>query len=1176
MAACAPQRFLANNRNAIRTAILTPSSVQAVADSVLEVPLARTGSAGAVLTGSFSGAEEAIYDIEVLDAAVSTKLASAPVFSGVGSGTLANISSTGTAQTYTVELGDDGIPVTSAGVDFEGVRLVARASGAAGNLVRLTIDQSPLVLTATSYSLLEDLAIGAGAETQGLEGPAFDWQTAVLGADNIIPATAKRIVFGGGDDGTVYLQYKRYTDGKWLYHFVPEIKRTIRAGTAVRFVTGGRTVAVTNGTTNESFTSIATLYDLLNAIKTGSALLDVVGVIANDRSPSGQAARDLQTRTDAHVEPSTGEGSDYATGFVDTYASSGAQTELITATCYAVNGRDHPLAHLGAERWTVSGSLSGDLGVVVTDELYAGSNFGFRIPRKSPPDSATPKGRFSVVGVSYVARDAGDPDPAPLCPVALSLGPDASDQSITLTYTRRPSGDCLCDSLPVPNLYTSCLGTIAEGGDSMSYQAANVTRLIDLYDWVADTVRNFSALTAFNAAQAPALSSPTNAVGFVSDSLFSLAAKFEATLGELDVLPAGAYYTAGVAAWDTVVTEIKADVLAALGANQTGTFTAYEALAAGNAVGLFVDNDGVVKVRKAINGCVRYGFVASAYSASASATVYFWGRVPTPTGVGSFVESGLRIGMSSTAPGTWLQDTGTPTNQLYIADGNSRAVIWLGEYAGTEVYVPQYNGLAGMTGLLTDRYKARLNWVYISAGISPLGKSSASVQESGDGCWQDYGDAYYWEVVGSDGGGYAPAFNNRPYYSARRASAKDKYFSTHEFAFQINVKCPSDLREGDQISLAIGDAASGATYQVGDVLTLPIIAAQALYLAGGQDGNAIQKWYVSGSVSGAMAQYTYNPATPAAYSSGGLTFLLQPGGIPFAKGDRFTFSIEGGHYRWRKTVNGTPGSWSGSLAIPGTATALDSGLSIAFTPGAYPSFVTGDAFQFRVLQPWAVSNITTPGVERWQWSGAAPTLVADLGSAQSVSMVALALHTLPTGTTLLLEGGTAAGVYTWNQTLTWQTGAIVKEFAAQTARYLRLTLGSASGGGIGWWWAGTPLTTSLSAAVQLRRQYRIERESAGLYQGGRSLGKAVGGTVSWSEGAMNETDMTGLTALLDWCKGADDEPIIVVPQITRPTEVLLARINTDEVDIVDVWDYQPDAALQRRFSAELQLSGVWQ
>lgn len=1174
MAACAPQRFLANNRNAVRTALLTPSSVQAVSDSVLETSLARDGTAQVALTGAFTGVEEAIYDIEVLDATVGTKLISAPVFSGVGSGTLSGISSSATAQTYSVELGDNGIPVTFAGVDFEGVRLVARASGSAGNLVNITIDQTTLTVTDTSYSLIDDLKAGAGSETQGLEGPAYDWQTAVLGADNLIPSSAKRVVFGD-DIGAVYLQYKKYVDAKWLYYFVPEIKRDIRKGTAVRFVTGGRAVAVTNGTTTENYTGIATLYDLLNAIKTGSALLDVVGVIANDRSPTGQASRDLQTRTDAHVQPSTGAGSDYATGFVDTFANSGAATELVTAKCYAVTSKDHPLAHLGAERWEVSGSLSGDLGIVVTGEPFTDptGKFGFTIPTALPPDSETAKGRFSATGVSYVGRDPGVELP-PLCPAGLLLGPDATDQTITLTYTKRPTGDCLCLDLPVPNLATACLGIIGEGEGTMTYQAANVTRLTSLYDWAADTVRDnsFYASSSYYGKQAPFVAAPGTAPGFAAESLFALMKKFEETLALVDALPAGAYYTSGTGNWDTVVTELKADVDALAGASQSGTYVAHEALAARDCVGLFVDNSGVVKVRKAIAGCIRYGFVTAAVSAAATATVYFWGHV---TGMTGLTPTDV-YAASAVTPGAWTNLTGADQISVNI-NGTAYIAVYGTALSATEINVQQQNQAREWASLLSDRYKARLSWVLMSAGISPLGKSSASVLESGDGCWQDYGDAYYWEVVGSGGGAYAPAFNNHPYYSARRASDKDKYFSTHEFAFQINVKCPQLLLEGDQITLSISDAgAAGGTYQVGDTLTLPVIAAQALYLAGGQAGSKVQKWYVSGSVSGAMAQYTFDPDTPVAYSSVGLTFLLVPGGIPFEKGDRFTFGIEGGHFKWRKTVGGVAGAWSASTAIPAAPALLDAGLSIGFTTGATPSFVAGDLFQFTVLQPWAVSNLTTPSFERWQWTGAAPTLVADLGTSQSISMAALALHTLPTGTTITLEGGTTPGVYTWSETLTWQAGTIVKEFAAQTARYLRLTLGSATGGGIGWLWAGTPLTTSLAASVQLRRQYKVARGDAGLYEGGLSLAKSVGGSVSWSEGAMNESDMTGLTALLDWIKSADDEPFILVPQITRPTEVLLARVVTDEVDLVDVYDYQPASGLERRFSAELPLSGVWQ
>lgn len=1169
MAACAPQRFLANNRNAIRTALLSASSVQAVNDSVLEVPLARQGTAQITLTGAFTGAEEAVYDVEILDATVATPLISAPVFSGVGSGSLVSISATGSAQTFTVELGDDGIPVTFAGVDLEGVRIVARAPGAAGNLVNITIDQSTLTVAATSYSLIDDLPSGSGAAGKGLEGPAYDWQTAVLGADNRIPAAAKRIAFG--DDLAVHLQYKSYTDGKWRYYFVPEIGRDIPKGTAVKFVTGGRTVTVTNGTTTETFNGIVTLYDLLNAIKTGSALLDVVGVIANDRSPAGQASRDLITRTDAHVQPSTGTGSAYATGFVDTFAGSNAATELVTASCYAVTAKDHPLAHMGAERWQVTSSVSGDLGVVVTGQPFAegSGKFGFTIPVKRPPDSVTARGRFSATNVSYVGRDPGVEYP-PLCPAGLLLGPDASDQTITLTYTKRPSGNCLCLDMPVPNLATSCLGVTGEGEANMTYQAANVTRLTSLYDWTADTVRNNSFYLGSRAGrQAPFVATPGAAYGFAADSLFALIKKFEETLALVDALPAGTYYTAGTTNWDTVVTELQADVDTLAGASQSASYVAYEALAARDAVGLFVDNTGVVKVRKAVAGCMRYGFVTAAVAAAASATVYFWGHLPGMT----LLTSGNSYLPSSVTPGAWTDLSG---DQIAIEKYGSSSSIIGTALSTTELNVDQSTSAREWTSILSDRYKSRLSWVLMSAGISPLGKSDASVLESGDGCWQDHGDPYYWEVVGSGGGAYAPAFNNKPYYSSRRASATERYFSTHEFAFQINVKCPQLLLEGDTITLSIGDAGTAGTYQVGDTLTLPIIAAQALYLAGGQSGSKLQKWYVSGSVTGAMAQYTFDPDTPLAYSSGGLTMLLEPGGVPFEKGDKFTFSIEGGHYRWRKTVAGTPGAWSASAAIPASVL-LDAGLTIAFGTGATPSFVAGDAFQFQALQPWAVSNLATPGVERWQWSGAAPTLVADLGTAQTISMAALAQHTLPSGTTITLEGGTTAGVYTWSETLTWQAGAIVAEFATpHTARYLRLTLGSATGGGIGWFWAGEPFTTSLAAAVQLKRQYKLARGDAGLYEGGRSLGKAIGGSVSWSEGAMNEADMVGLSALLDWVKQADDEPILLVPQISRPTEVLLARVTVDDVDLVDVYDYQPMAGLQRRFSAELPLSGVWQ
>jgi len=509
-------------------------------------------------------------------------------------------------------------------------------------------------------------------------------------------------------------------------------------------------------------------------------------------------------------------------------------------------------------------------------------------------------------------------------------------------------------------------------------------------------------------------------------------------------------------------------------------------------------------------------------------------------------------------------------------DGND---AWDAAFAELQADITAFNavGAGFIYSIPTDRYTSRLAQALITAGISPLGESDASTIASGDGCWRDWGDAYYWTVVGSAKGGYAPAFNNHPYWSSRRASDQDAYYSTHEFAFQINVKCPADLLEDDQIIMSIGDSGWPATYQIGDELILPIIGANALYLAGGQDASLVQQWYVAGSVSGPLANYSYDPDTPTPYSDGSgplLEFTLNEGGIPFANGDQFVFSTEGGNYRWRKNS----GSWSGSTPIPTAASALDAGLFIEFTTGAAPSFVANDLFRFRALQPWAVSNLQSPTPDRWQWGAVtAPSVVCDLGSTLDLDMAAIALHTLPEGATILIEGGTSPDTYTWSETLTWREGVIFGAFTAtQSARYVRLSLDGVDGGGIGWFWIGEGMGTELSANVRPRRKYAVSRANAGLYPTSKYLAKGKGADVEWTEGALLEADMTALESLIDWVKEHDDEPFVFVSQVTRPSDALIVQIVEDEIEQHDLSEGNRDAAFDRRFDARLSLAGVLQ
>lgn len=1071
---CAPQRYFANNRNALLDADLTPSDVLPVAGQVLEIPVARMGSGSVRLTGSYDGFEEATYDVEILDNNADNPFVSSVVSSGAGSGTIENVVAAGAAQSFTIELFNEGIPELAAGVDFEGVRIVARAVGASGNALSLEIDQSGLTFTPQAFSLLADLAAGAGGATTGLDGAAFDWNTKVLSGDNIIPADAHRVAFG--DDTTnIYLQYKKYVDGRWSYHFVPEIRRNVAKGSIVNFVTGGRDVDVcVSGTPTETLTGIVTVFDLLNAIKTESALVDVAGVVAYDRSPTGQAAKELLARTDAHVEPSTGSGSEFATGFVDTFANAGAATELITATCYAITFRDHPLAAVGAERWHLVGSVSGNLGDIVTGVPYTDGSpatFGLTIPQVLPEDYNSGAGRFSVTEINYVPRDEGEQEP-PICVVAMTLGAEAVDQSIVLRWEKRPSGDCDCSGMTVPALDGDCLGIIdPEGGSEMGLQTDTIAKLAALYTYAAAVIRANSGSSTIDGFDVPV------------------------PYGFLDRPTA-------------LTTEVFVDPT-------TGSDT--RNIATKNPPNSFKD-------------------IVDDFASAVVA-------------IDPVTDAGLR------------------------ADGMS---AWDDAFTALQADIDDTTPMPA-TAVNSDIYGALLAIAYASAGIVP-GKSNASTVQSGDGCWRDTGDDYWWAVVGSDKGAYAPAFNNTPFYSCRRNEDDGLYYSSKEFGFQINIKCPEYLKEGDEIHLAIGDAGKSSTYQIGDVLTLPIIAGVPVQLAGGQDGDPTLEFYVSGSVVGALPSYTYEPgASPAGYlASGVLEFEYVPGGIPNRKGDRWTFALEGGHYRWRKDG----GAWSTDsppLDISDAPAAFDSGLSIEFVAGATPSFEVGDVFSFRALQPWAVSNLRTPSLSRWQWSGATADVVVDMGSSTDVNAALLARHTLPEGATITIEGGDSPGVYLWTESLTWRAGIIANVFTTpRTARYVRISVAAATDGGIGWAWLGDPLTTTLSADFTPRRSYRIENGSAGLDQGGRFLAMATSGEVVFSDSALSDDDVDGLLSLVDWIKSNNDEPFAFMPNVNRPAESYLVRGAVDELqyDESSGMNATPGAR-DRRYSIAIPLTGVW-
>lgn len=1090
-----PQRILSNDRNLARTAALTPSSVQSIASARREVKQARVGSAGIEITGDYSGAEEADFEIKIVNNTGTSPLTSKPVFSGEGSGTLVNIvpESGADPQKITVQLVNEGLALLNASLELEGVGIEMRDGGVGGNDFFIDIDPAGLNFAPTSFSLLADLPAGSGGQENPMKGPQFDWAAVTMGADNKVPAAAKRLSFG--DDPTVYVQWKKWNGNEYEYFLAPALQRDVRAGEPIYEVTGDRSVVISDGSDTEVFEDIITLYDFLNAVATTSVLARVTGLVVNDRSPTGMATRDLQTRTDARALQTYGEGSEWATGLDDVTVASDAGTELVKITCFAAKGTDYPLAALGSEYWQVEGSLSGKLeAFAVTGEPYAhpDSDWGFTIPVKLPPGfDGEAKGSFTMEEpIAYVPRAEGENEP-PVC-FSGKLGPNAQDGTVTLEWTKRPSGDCDCSDMPVSPLGGPCLdGDITEGDTPMALTATAKGKLTDLWDWV-DTLT--TAVSKY--VEGKALDSITESE---FDGGTPVAGTFSVSR------PMGPYITAGDAAGGYTDLKVPIDILP-------------------------------VDTTFADDAPVAIATVAGIYEQALLAIDVVGG------GAGADWTAGMAEW--SNALDAWIDDLST---------------------GGT----PDMDRIATLT---VEKYRNLCRKAVAYSGQTALGKSNASADTSGDGCWQDWGDPYYFTVIG-DSGSYAPLFVNHPYWACKKRE-DGLYYSTKEWAAQINVKteCVKDLKEGDRITLRIGAGAYPQTYQPGDVLYLPVVAAAPIPFKGGQDESNTQTWNVYSDVEGPLPNFSYDPDSPAAYDSTVVDFELSLGGIPFKKGDAFEFEIQFAHFQYRK--NG--GSWSSDISVGTGAISLEDGLSVTFIPGASPSFVVDDVWKFKAMQPYAASNLQTPSSKRWRWDGSSPTMVFDFGSNKTMDCAAIADHNIPAGATITVEGGTSAGVYTWSYSLTRREGAFFKIFSqVETARYVRLSITSADDKSIGYFWIGEALKPTTAANLLQSPAWMVNKGTSAFIRGGKFRGKTINAQMSWDPGTLEEETRDDLMEVFDWVKTHDNEPFILIPQFERP-DCIFGSLAEDSVDFKDELEYHPDSTHKQLLSAKFTVQGAWQ
>ncbi len=1068
------QRILSNNRNAVTSALLTASAVKPAA-AVFPGKATRKGSGSVRLAGSYTGHEDATFEIRIASD-LGTGRVSSPVFSGVGSGKMVDITAADVpAQSIEVELVSLGTASRAAHLDFYGVQLSAKAEGAAGNAVNLFVSEA-LTASTSNFSLLADIEAGEDTFT----GEEWDWTgiTRTLSPSGTLPEDCPRIRIQG--DQTIYRQYREYTSDGWVYHLTPSPTVKLSVGAKISVITGTRTVTVSDGSVTEIYPGVVTLYDLLSALRLRSGLITVQGVISKNLTPGGMAALDLPLRTAAKANPPAVSGGWYELkDFADTLTvAPSAPTEILT------------LDYLGESLWSVKGSVSGNLSAARTGVPYsdASSPIAFTIPAAVTQTSASlakQTGAVRITAINYQTRDddIGETEP-PIIIAASKLGANASAKSITATYRKnRKSSNCEVEELPV-TFSSYCLG-LNEGGDVMALDPAYSSRLNALYQWRRDFIT--------------ANTTPPGG----SSQLVRYKVTFEKS--HLEVVEGGhapvwepmtLYKPTYEQAYNFIVTY--------------GVSTEYRNWSD-------ISTEPVAPLSAGAQYLVASSDIAwmercFALLLRALETVYIY---PTALGMWDSLKDEVL----------------TDLNALTVSTRD-------------DLYKSQEGFLA--------RYTSAIDLIYLAAGIVP-GKTDGAGKSAG--CWRDMDAAYYWEL--SDG--YAPAYTDEVYYSTTLDGE-----NTEEFAFLISCKCTEHLKEGDTLTISIAGASGTSSGGTSATITIPVIAGSARYLAGGFSGDDTLTWDVRGSVT-AFSQLLMSES-PARYEGLGLSFSLANGGIPFALGDTFRFSVEGGSFSWRK--NG--GAWSGELPLQSAL--ISDALTAVFTPGAYPSFVTEDLFRFEARQPHSPANIATPTPEQWRWDSPTASLVMDFGAAIEIDSIALARHDLPAGADITLESSDDGLSWTTLGTLSAAT-TVIAWIAPETVatRYLRITIDAA--GAVGWLFAGRALTTELAPdVITLRKQYDLIH---GPRDGAVYGGKGSAGRIEWIN-FISKAEFDEHLSAVEYCKKNGNLPLVVIPHYLHPDEAMLVTVDTDDIEIVDELQFHPNDSSQRILSLSLPLAAVLQ
>ncbi len=1084
-------RYPTGLENIFRTATL--AATNCIASSAWALVSREAAGGGSIaLGGSYTGADDATVDIEVISTTINgAPQISAPVFSGVGNGLLTGVSADSgiDAQEFTVTVTDLGTPTRAAFAPFQSASLVARTTGPDGNDLSVQVSQAGLIATATDYAVTREL----GADGEEFTGEEYNFGAISVEPEGTVPANAVRIRFG--DDIAIYRHWREFRDSRYRYHFSPAIERVVPVGTRVYAITGGRTVTVLDaGVVVETYTDVTTLYSIVSQFQADSTLIDYDGVIAQDRRPGGMACDDLSIYTASYSAGSVRDGTSFIKrAIVPLTVPAAAPTESLTVTCSAA-----PIP--GAEIWQAIGTVSGDLGTFLTGDAFTAAGYALTMPIELQPGTTPAGDRSAFLELGDRAEGARIPT---ACFRNFLLGAEAQTRTYTYEWRPHPGEECDCRSEPISGGPNNDFLGIDDGGVAVATLPAAVK---DLYQQIATWRKGALALNCYFTNDDDDTQLTTYYSGLRVVDSAELLADGEAVAPNFP--PAGILN--GVFQ--------KISVIAKFDEQDIRAITMVADLFQTHLLAIYTEMGGT----GALSGDVETAFQDE------------WDYIVDALSPLMFVSNN---GSTSWKTGVY---------QAFIHSGYTGGT-GVGDPEMLQVYLSQ--AIAGAKNLtqnldpLLRRCQASISNAYIAGNLrSPFD----SAGRKGNAVWQDQGKRFWF--VSQDG--LLPIQPGYYYHSCRLEHddelGDDVPVATREFGVGVAIGCEELLRVGDKLIITTSPFANGrATYQAGDVIEWQIVRADPVELGGGQVGDDTITMSVRGSVVGALAPYALVTTSPTDYSNGGLSLTVTPGALPFAPGDRWTFSAEGGEARYR--IDG--GSWT-TFDIAATVL-LVSGIAAAFVAGATPSWVTGDVYQFEMLASSGVGRSREPDDESMAWTGSTLINITPSGSGAADTLL-LAAHTIPSTATVTLTGSNDNWSTTaFSQAVPWASGSMAVLFDSTTCAKWRLAVSDT--GTIGWAYLGVPprpitAQTTQTNAGDWRRRMR-------LANGQRD--RALGGTVTHAD--CTQTSVDSILTGIEYALTNDDGRIGAI----SPTgEAAFATVE-DAVDLEDVFLFQPEAARRR-------------